>query len=958
MHEFSLKAGVKICYSVAPKFLEMAMQEYADAPNFAHYGDPDHIETQEWLEAFDAIVNHEGKGRAQFILKALSDFANQKGIGLRPNTAYINTISSQDEPEYAGDLAIEKRLRAIIRYNAIAMVVRANKTNDDLGGHLASFASSALLYETGFNHFWRAQNDNQLGDMIYYQGHTSPGMYARSFVEGRLSETQLANFRREIGGQGLSSYPHPYLMPDYWQFPTVSMGLGPIMSIYQAHIQRYLENRNLLPKSDRKIWAFLGDGETDEPESLGALSIASREKLDNLIWVINCNLQRLDGPVRGNGKVIQELESTFLGAGWRVIKVIWGSEWDELLAKDHTGVLKKRMAEVVDGDYQLYAARDASFIRTHFFGKYPELQAMADELSDAQIAKLGRGGHDPRKVYSAYHEAVNTKDKPTVILVKTVKGYGLSSQVQAVNKSHQIKKLDDNAMRYVRDRLAMPFDDEALAKLPFYRPDENSEEVKYLHARRQALGGYLPTRIHRHSALEIPNLDAFARVLEGSDGKEQSTTMVFARLLGILLKDKNIGKRVVPIVPDEARTFGLEGMFRQLGIYSPLGQNYVAEDADALMGYREAVDGHMLEEGINEAGAMSAWIALATSYSTNALPMIPMYIYYSMFGFQRIGDLAWAAGDSQAQGFLLGATAGRTTLNGEGLQHQDGHSHLIASTIANCVSYDPCFGYELAVIVQDGLKRMYGDGERVYYYITLMNENYAHPAMPDNCEEGIKRGLYALSNHGDDAVNLIGAGVILREVQLAAQILADEYNIKTNIFSATSFNELAREGAKIDEHNRLNGTNGKSWVAKQFENKTGICVAATDHVRAYAEQIRAYLPNPADYVVLGTDGFGRSDTRANLRAYFRVDAYNIVVAVLHKLAQKGKFDTALVAEAVQKYALDGDRAPSWQLQDYQKTQTQGVDAISVGDAGDFVMPSDETLDRENKAEDKADAGLL
>ena len=882
-----------------------------------YYKDADSVETQEWLDAFESVLKNADKERAQFLLKALYNMAVQEGLPFnRLDTAYINTIPVEDEPTYPGDLHMERKIRALMRYNALAMVMKANQNDDDLGGHLATFASSATLYETGFNHFWRAADETHGGDLIYYQGHGAPGMYARSFLEGRLSEEQLKNFRREVGGKGLSSYPHPYLMPDYWQFPTVSMGLGPLMSIYQAHIQKYLTNRSLLKEENRKVWAFLGDGETDEPESLGAISLAGREKLDNLIWVINCNLQRLDGPVRGNGKIIQELESVFRGAGWRVIKVVWGDKWDALLAKDHTGVLKRRMEEVVDGEYQLYEARDGAFSRKEFFGKYPELEEMVKDMSDEEIQHLNRGGHDPKKVYAAYSEAMKTKDQPTVILVKTVKGYGLSSQIQSVNKAHQIKKLDENGLKYFRDRFDLPFSDEQLRELPFYRPAEDTPEYKYLMGRRQALGGHLPARRSGHIPLNIPELSIFDNVLQGSNGKEQSTTMVFVRLLSALLKNKDLQKYVVPIVPDEARTFGLEGMFRQLGIYSAAGQNYVAEDAEALMGYKEAKNGHMLEEGINEAGAMSAWIALATSYSTNALPMIPMYIYYSMFGFQRIGDLAWAAGDCQAQGFLFGATAGRTTLNGEGLQHQDGHSHILFGTVPNCVTYDPCFGYELAVVVHDGLRRMYGEGERVYYYITLMNENYEHQAMPAGVEEGIKRGMYLLEDNGSSQVQLLGSGVILREVQKAARLLADKFNISANVWSVTSFNELTRDGMACDDYNRLHPTAEQKtpWITAQLAGHEGVVVAATDYMRNYAEQIRGWLPNSDQLVTLGTDGFGRSDSRKQLRNFFHVNAEHIVVSTLKKLADEGKVDVKLVQQAIDDFGIDITQAPAWQPQ--------------------------------------------
>ncbi|WP_434353853.1 pyruvate dehydrogenase (acetyl-transferring), homodimeric type [Psychrobacter sp. HD31] len=892
-----------------------------------YYKDNDSTETQEWQDAFESVLKNAGGKRGEFILKVLYDMAVQEGLPVnRLETAYINSIPPEDEPNYPGDLHLERKIRALVRYNALAMVMRANKNDDDLGGHLASFASSATLYETGFNHFFRAATDDFGGDMIYYQGHTAPGMYSRSFLEGRLDENQLLNFRREVDGKGLSSYPHPYLMPDYWQFPTVSMGLGPIMSIYNAHIQRYLTNRGLLKDQDRKIWAFLGDGETDEPESLGAISLAGREKLDNLIWVVNCNLQRLDGPVRGNGKIIQELESVFRGAGWRVIKVLWGTGWDKLLAKDHTGALKRRMLEAVDGEYQIFKARDGAYVREHFFGKYPELAEMVAHMSDDEIYKLTRGGHDTLKVFSAYSEAMKQTGQPTVILAKTVKGYGLSQQAQAVNKTHGIKKLDYDSLVYFRDRFDLPFSDEQLETLPFYRPAEDSAEMKYLKARRESLGGYLPARRMQSETLQIPELSVFDKVLEGSHGKAQSTTMVFVRLLSSLLRDQNIRDRVVPIVPDEARTFGLEGMFKQLGIYSVNGQTYTAEDSEALMGYREAIDGHMLEEGINEAGAMSSWIALATSYSNNNLPMIPMYIYYSMFGFQRIGDLAWAAGDSQGQGFLFGATAGRTTLNGEGLQHQDGHSHVHFGTVPNCVTYDPCYGYELAVIIQDGLRRMYAEHERVYYYITLMNENYEHPEMPADCEEGIKRGMYLLTDNGSTQVQLLGSGVILREVEKAAEILKDDYNIAANVWSVTSFNELAREGMECEEYNRLHPAEDEKtpWVTEQLAQHNGIVVAATDYVRSHSEQIRGWLPDNRPYTTLGTDGYGRSDSREKLRSFFNINAAHIVVATLKKLADEGEMDALIVQKAIDKFGINAAQTPAWRPQPQNQSHVKDV----------------------------------
>lgn len=901
----------------------------------AFYQDPDAIETQEWQDAFDSVIAHVGLERAGFLLKALYQQAIAKHVPIsRLNTPYLNTISVDEEASLPGDAHMERRIRALIRWNALAMVLRAN-LEDDLGGHLATFASSATLYDVGFNHFFRAPNERFGGDMIYYQGHSAPGIYARSFLEGRLSEKQLTNFRREVGGEGLPSYPHPYLMPDYWQFPTVSMGLGPIMSIYQAHIQKYLTNRELIANENRKVWAFLGDGEMDEPESLGAISLAGREKLDNLIWVINCNLQRLDGPVRGNGKIIQELESIFRGAGWRVIKVVWGRRWDSLLARDKSGALKQRMEEAVDGDYQIYQARGGDYAREHFFGKYPESAELVKDLSDEDIDALNRGGHDPFKVYAAYAEAMKTKGQPTVILAKTVKGYGLSPEAQSINKTHQIKKLQIEALKYFRDRFNLPFSDEQLPELPFYRPADDSAEIKYMRARRESLGGYLPTRRHEAAPIDVPQLDTFQAVLDGSGDKEYSTTMVIVRILATLLKNKTLKDRVVPIVPDEARTFGLEGMFRQLGIYSAVGQLYTPEDSDQLMNYREAQNGHMLQEGINEAGALSAWIALATSYSTNALPMIPFYIFYSMFGFQRVGDLIWAAGDCQAQGFLLGATAGRTTLNGEGLQHQDGHSQVMAGTVPNCMSYDPCFGYELAVIVQDGLRRMYGSkeqggGERIFYYLTVMNENYVQPAMPEGVEEGICRGMYLLQEDQQASVQLLGSGVILREVQKAAQILKDEYAIHANVWSVTSFNELARDGMRCELQNRLHPLGEEKdiqvpWVAQQLANHQGIVVAATDYIRAYSEQIRAYLPDSRPYVALGTDGFGRSDTRENLRAYFGVDAAHIVVATLKLLADEGEVDRRMVKDAISSFELETELPSPWMPQ--TATAVQDVTAL-------------------------------
>ena len=930
----------------------------------AFYKDPDAIETKEWQDAFDSVIAQVGHDRAAFLLKALFQQAIARHVPIqRLNTPYLNTIAANEEAGLPGDAYMEQRIRALIRWNALAMVLRANQNDDELGGHLATFASSATLYDVGFNHFFRAPNEHFGGDMIYYQGHSAPGIYARSFLEGRLTEEQLVNFRREVGGKGLPSYPHPYLMPAYWQFPTVSMGLGPIMSIYQAHIQKYLTNRKLIKDENRKVWAFLGDGEMDEPESLGAISLAGREKLDNLIWVINCNLQRLDGPVRGNGKIIQELESNFRGAGWRVIKVVWGQRWEQLLDKDHTGALKQRMDEALDGDYQMYQARGGAYTREHFFGKYPETAELVKDLSDDDINDLNRGGHDPFKVYAAYAEAMKTKGQPTVILVKTVKGYGLSAEAESINKTHQIKKLQENALLYFRDRFNLPLSDKQLPDLPFYRPAENSPEIKYMRARREALGGYLPARRQEAEALAIPDLSDFQSVLNGSGDKQQSTTMVLVRILSTLLKNKTLRDRVVPIVPDEARTFGLEGMFRQLGIYSSSGQLYTSEDSEQLMNYHEAKDGHMLQEGINEAGALSAWIALATSYSTNALPMIPFYLFYSMFGFQRVGDLIWAAGDCQAQGFLLGATAGRTTLNGEGLQHQDGHSQVLANTVPNCISYDPCFGYELAVIVQDGMRRMYGPkenggGERIFYYITIMNENYQQPTMPEDVEEGICRGMYLLQEDKQASVQLLGSGVILREVQKAAQILKDEYAVHANVWSVTSFNELARDGMNCELQNRLHPLSEEDdvqvpWVAQQLANHKGVVVAATDYMRVYSEQIRAYLPDNRPYVTLGTDGFGRSDTRENLRAYFGVDAAHIVVATLKLLADEGEVDRRMVKDAISSFELETDLPAPWMPQTAAPVQevtviNSNADVAIDEPVQDTAQASNETITPEKE----------
>ncbi|HJV05882.1 MAG TPA: pyruvate dehydrogenase (acetyl-transferring), homodimeric type [Chromobacteriaceae bacterium] len=878
--------------------------------------DIDPLETQEWTEALESVLDAEGAERAHFLLDTLVERTRRRGAYLPfdATTAYVNTIPVGKEKKSPGNHEMEHRIRSINRWNAAAMVLRAGKKNLELGGHIASYQSSATLYDVGFNHFWRAPTDEQDGDLLYLQGHIAPGIYARAFLEGRLSEEQLDSFRQEVAGNGLSSYPHPWLMPDFWQFPTVSMGLGPLMAIYQARFLKYLESRGLARTPGRKVWCFCGDGEMDEPESLGAISMAAREGLDNLIFVINCNLQRLDGPVRGNGKIIQELEGDFRGSGWNVIKVIWGSRWDSLLAMDSKGLLKKRMEECVDGDYQTFKSKNGAYVREHFFGKYPELLEMVAHMSDDDIWALNRGGHDPHKVYAAYHEATtNANGRPTVILAKTIKGYGMGLSGEAQNIAHQAKKMDMDSLRKFRDRFGIPISDEDLPNVPFYRPAEDSPEMQYMRARRSALGGYMPSRRPIKAPLAVPGLHVFDSQLGDSGEREFSTTMAFVRMLGLLLKDKNIGKQIVPIVPDESRTFGMEGMFRQYGIWSTQGQNYVPQDADQLMFYKESKDGQMLQEGINEPGAMSSWIAAATSYANNGIPMIPFYIYYSMFGFQRIGDLAWAAGDMRARGFMLGGTAGRTTLNGEGLQHEDGHSHIQAGLIPNCLTYDPTFAYELAVILQDGLKRMYMEQEDVFYYITLMNENYHHPAMPQGAEEGILKGMYLLQDGGEAAVKvqLLGSGTILREVMAAADLLRNDFGIASDIWSVTSFNQLRRDGMETARYNLLHPTETArpSFVEQQLAGRSGPFVAATDYVRNYADQIREYVPGR--YVVLGTDGFGRSDSRSNLRSFFEVDRYHVAVAALSALAREGKLDAARVQEAISKYGINVDTLPSW-----------------------------------------------
>ncbi|MCB5207601.1 pyruvate dehydrogenase (acetyl-transferring), homodimeric type [Methylovorus mays] len=870
--------------------------------------DIDPQETHEWLEAIDAVLENEGSERAHFLLETLVDKARRSGAYLPYNatTAYVNTIPAHLQPKHPGDTAMERKIRALVRWNAIMTVLRANEKSPGVGGHIASFQSAATLYDTGFNHFFRAASDNFGGDLVLFQGHSSPGVYARAFLEGRITEEQLSNFRMETGGNGLSSYPHPWLMPDFWQFPTVSMGLGPLQGIYTARFLKYLHDRGIADTSDRKVWVFCGDGEMDEPESLGAISLAAREKLDNLIFVINCNLQRLDGPVRGNGKIIQELESDFRGSGWNVLKVIWGSYWDPLLAMDKDGLLKKRMEEAVDGEYQNFKAKGGAYTREHFFGKYPELKEMVAAMSDEDIWRLNRGGHDPHKVYAAYHSAVNHKGQPTVILAKTVKGYGMGEAGEGQNTTHQQKSMDIASLKAFRDRFDLPLTDEQVENLSFYKPADDSPEMQYMKQRREAMGGFVPSRRRKGNELTVPELSAFENMLGATGEREISTTMAFVRILSTLVRDKQLGKFVVPIVPDEARTFGMEGMFRQLGIYSHLGQLYEPQDADQVMFYKESKDGQILEEGINEAGSFSSWIAAGTSYSVTGVQMIPFYIFYSMFGFQRIGDLAWAAGDSRTRGFLLGATAGRTTLNGEGLQHEDGHSHLMSATVPNCISYDPTFAYELAVIIQEGLRRMVQNQEDVYYYITLMNENYSHPAMPKGSEEGILKGIYNFSKSKAKGpkVQLMGSGVILREVIAAGELLEKDWGVSADIWSVTSFTELRREGLDVERWNLLNPEKKQkqSYVAQQLSKAEGPVIASTDYMRSFADQIRNFIPQR--YVVLGTDGFGRSDSREALRSFFEVDRYYVVLAALKALADEGKLPAAKAAEAIKKYNID------------------------------------------------------
>jgi pyruvate dehydrogenase E1 component len=875
------------------------------------FEDIDPLESQEWLESIDSVLKVHGAERAHYLLERMIDHTRRSGAYLpfKPNTAYVNSIGPAQEKPYPGDRALERRLEAYIRWNALAMVVAANRESSEYGGHLSTYASSATLYEVGFNHFWRAASDVHPGDLVFIQGHSSPGIYARAYLEGRLTEEQLHRFRKEVGGNGLSSYPHPWLMPGFWQFPTVSMGLGPMMAIYQARFTRYLEHRGLVKPSDRKIWAFLGDGEMDEPESMGAITMPVREKLDNLVFVVNCNLQRLDGPVRGNGKIVQELEAAFLGAGWNVIKVLWGSRWDPLLARDSTGLLRKRMEEAVDGEYQNFKAKGGAYTREHFFGAYPDLKAMVANMSDEEIWNLNRGGHDAGKVWNAYAQAMATTGRPTVILAKTVKGFGLGKAGEGQNAAHQQKKLDDEALRVFRDRFNIPVSDADIGSLPFRRPAEDSAESRYLHERRRELGGYLPSRKPSTTALVVPPVEAFGPLLESSGEREISTTMAFVRLLGILLKDKGLGQHIVPIVPDEARTFGMEGLFRQIGIYSSAGQLYAPQDADQLLYYREDKKGQILEEGINEGGSMCSWIAAATAYANHGIPMIPFYIYYSMFGFQRVGDFMWAAGDMRARGFLVGGTAGRTTLAGEGLQHQDGHSQLAMSMIPNCVAYDPCFAYELAVILQDGLRRMYADQESIFYYLTVMNENYAQPAMPPGVAPGILKGmyLYSIGGRGRVRATLLGSGTILREVIKAAELLEAEFGVPADVYSVTSFSELRREALDVERSNLLAPGDAPKvpYVRAAFADRDGPFIAATDYLKLVADQIRQWVPGR--YVTLGTDGFGRSDARAQLRKHFEVDRYYIVVAALKALADDGKIDAATVQVAIRKFGIDASK---------------------------------------------------
>ena len=877
-------------------------------------GDIDPLETNEWIESLSSVLENDGKERAQFLIKQLIDYSYKRGsdLVLSRNTPYINTIDPEDQAQSPGDQNLERKIRSLIRWNAAAMVVRANKKNPELGGHIGTFASAATLYDVGMNHFWRAKNNKFGGDLVYFQGHSAPGMYARAFLEGRVNEREMDRFRQEVKPGGLSSYPHPWLMPKFWQFPTVSMGLGPIMSIYQARFNKYLINRGLLKDEGRKIWCFLGDGETDEPESLGAIGLAAREKLDNLIFVINCNLQRLDGPVRGNGKIIQELEGIFRGAGWNVLKVIWGSYWDQLLAKDKSGLLIKRMGEAVDGEYQAFKAKGGKYVRDKFFGKYPELLELVSQMTDRDIWKLNRGGHDPHKVYAAYHSAMQNKGTPTVILAKTIKGYGMGKSGESMNTTHQQKKLDEKDLLYYRDRFDVPLTDEQVKNIQYYRPDENSPEIKYLKECRIKLGGYLPERSSFAKAIKTPPKDIFDKMKESTGDKEMSTTMVLVRMLTNLMRDKNVSPRLVPIIPDEARTFGMEGFFQKIGIYAHEGQKYEPVDSEQLSSYREDIKGQVLEEGITEAGAMSSWIAAGTAYTNHDISMIPIYIFYSMFGFQRTGDFVWAAGDNQTRGFLIGATAGRTTLAGEGLQHGDGHSHVLSSVVPNCISYDPTFGYELATIFREGLKRMYEKQENIFYYITTMNENYPHPEMPKDkdVEKGILKGMYKFKSFNKNKktkIQLLGSGAILREVIAAAEILERDYKIDSNVWSVTSYNELRKDAIEVERFNLLNPDkeNKKSYLEECLSNEDGPILASSDYMRLYSDQIRPYLEK--SFYSLGTDGYGRSDTRQNLRKFFEVDKEHIVTYSLSVLAKEQLIPSKYAKDAIKKYNIDPEK---------------------------------------------------
>ena len=875
-------------------------------------GDIDAVETSEWVEALDAVVAHDGPDRARELLTRVIERAQHSGTGpiASLNTPYVNTIPREREARLPGDPAVERRLRSIVRWNAMAMVVRANKESSELGGHIASYQSLATLYEVGFNHFWRAPSEDHAGDLVYFQGHSSPGNYARAFLEGRLTAEQLDGFRREVSRDGLASYPHPWLMPDFWQFPTVSLGIGPITSIYQARFMKYLEARGMADTAGRKVWTFCGDGEMDEPESMGAIGLAGREQLDNLIWVVNCNLQRLDGPVRGNGKIIQDLEAEFRGAGWNVIKVVWGSRWDPLLAADTDGVLVRVMEECVDGEYQTFKARDGAYVREHFFGRDPRLLKRVEHMSDEEIWLLNRGGLDQQKVYAAYHEAVRHTGQPTVILAKTIKGYGMGASGEGQMITHQAKKMTEDALLTFRDRFELPLSDEQVRAAEYSKPPENSPEMQYLRERRAALGGSLPVRRRRAEPLPVPDLDIFKSQLQGSGDREISTTMAFVRVLAALLRDKPIAPHIVPIIPDESRTFGMEGMFRQLGIYSPFGQTYQPQDSEQLSFYKEDQQGQILEEGITEAGSISSFIAAGTSYSAHNVQMVPFFAYYSMFGYQRVGDLIWAAGDSRTRGFMLGGTAGRTTLNGEGLQHGDGHSHVLFSVVPNCRAYDPTFGYEVAVIIQDAWRRMFGEQEDVFYYLTLMNENYRHPAMPDGSRDGILRGMYLLreapTGSSMPRVQLLGSGTILREVIAAAEMLKTDFGVLADVWSVTSFTELRRDGIEVKRWNTLHplAEPRRAYVTECLSGRDGPAVASTDYIRAFAEQIRQWVPG--SYHVLGTDGFGRSDNRRELRRFFEVDRHYVTVAALKELADLGTIDPARVAEAIERYGLNPD----------------------------------------------------